>query len=357
MSVQVSYRKQTVLGIILLLFFIGVIEMGARAYDFVEPYCGLKEENEIYAELDFWKKSDICESWLNLVWGFDKDSDVYMPEPNQHKKTVNINSEGFRGPEVTKLKPETTYRIFMVGGSTTASLRAFSDETTIPGFLQTIFNKSDNDNIEVINAGIPGITSIQELQLIQKKIIDFNPDLIIVYDGTNDVNYPYGYKPGKESLKNMFIDALNRYLPFWETPSITHHLITDKETNIEFDDTDINEKVSLWKNNIDDICKLGEENGFKTLIILQPILGSGNKKLTAYEEKQFEIFDHFKVIPAYQKFANELDSLEENCSRVEDFRYVFDDIEDSVFFDNAHVGVESNKIIADKIYQILLQMI
>ena len=100
-----------------------------------------------------------------------------------------------------------------------------------------------------------------------------------------------------------------------------------------------------------------KESKFKTLIILQPILGSGAKKLTAYEEKQFDRFDHFKVIPAFQKFANELDYLENNCSRVEDFKNTFDNVENTVFFDNAHVGIESNKIIAEKIFGILNEII
>jgi len=357
MSVRVSYKNQFFVGIILLLIILIAMEIGARSYDLVNPYCSLKVDSEIYGDLDFWEKSGICESWLNLVWGFDKESDVYMPEPDQHLKTVNINAEGFRGPEIIKSKSEGTYRIFMVGASTTASLRATSDQVTIPGYLQGFFD-SNNQNIEVINAGIPGILSTQELQLIQKKIINFNPDLIIVYDGANDVNEPYGYKPGKESLRTIFSDGLNRYLPFWETPPIIYHIIVDKpETKLEFDDTDVNEKVSLWRNNIENICKLGKESKFETLIILQPILGSGDKKLTEYEEREFERHDHSKVVPAFQKFANELDYLENNCSRVEDFRNTFDNVENTVFFDNAHVGIESNKIIAEKIFRILNEMI
>jgi hypothetical protein len=64
-----------------------------------------------------------------------------------------------------------------------------------------------------------------------------------------------------------------------------------------------------------------------------------------------------KVIPAYQKFAYELDNLKNDCTKVEDFRNIFDEVEHTVFFDNAHVGIKSNKIVAEKIYDILLQMI
>jgi len=49
---------------------------------------------------------------------------------------ININSLGFRGDEFSKIKPDRTYRIFMVGSSPMFGYGATSDETTIPGFMQ-----------------------------------------------------------------------------------------------------------------------------------------------------------------------------------------------------------------------------
>jgi len=358
MSVQVSYKKQFGLGLMLLLIMIGIMEISARTYDIVNPYCNLKTDNEIYSELSFWEKSEICDSWLNIVWGFDKDTGIYVPEANQHKKTININSEGFRGPEIIKIKQEETKRIFLMGGSTMMSLRATSDGTTIPGYVQDFFDSKNDMNVQIINAGISSFTSTQELELLKKKILQFNPDIIVVYDGTNDIASSLGYKPGKESLRSVLADVLNRYFPFWETPIVINHIISPNEiTKIKFDDSDIDKKVKLWKGNLENICNIGEENNFETLIILQPIVGSGTKKLTPYEEEQFEKFDHSKVIPAYQKFADELNNLKNGCAKVEDFRNIFDEVEHTVFFDNAHVGIKSNKIVAEKIYGLLSQMI
>ena len=168
MSVQVSYKKQFGLGLMLLLIMIGIMEISARTYDIVNPYCNLKTDNEIYSELSFWEKSEICDSWLNIVWGFDKDTGIYVPEANQHKKTININSEGFRGPEIIKIKQEETKRIFLMGGSTMMSLRATSDGTTIPGYVQDFFDSKNDMNVQIINAGISSFTSTQELELLKK---------------------------------------------------------------------------------------------------------------------------------------------------------------------------------------------
>ena len=72
-------------------------------------------------------------------------------------KNSNLNSLGFRGTEFSEIKPSDTYRIFMVGGSTMFGSGESSDETTIPGILQKIFDSDSSvQKIEVINAGMQG---------------------------------------------------------------------------------------------------------------------------------------------------------------------------------------------------------
>ena len=70
----------------------------------------------------------------------------------------NFNSLGFRGDEFSQTKPLNTYRIFMVGGSTTLGISGESSvDTTIPGILKKIFDSYDSgQKIEVINAGFSG---------------------------------------------------------------------------------------------------------------------------------------------------------------------------------------------------------
>ena len=55
-------------------------------------------------------------------------------EPNQSLTTININSLGFRGSDFEIIKDPNTYRIFMVGGSTTFGTGSTSDNKTIPSF-------------------------------------------------------------------------------------------------------------------------------------------------------------------------------------------------------------------------------
>ena len=116
---------------------------------------------------------------IDVLRNFSGDSKV---------DTININSLGFRGDEFSKIKPDRTYRIFVVGSSPVFGYGATSDETTISGFIQEFLNGKDfGFDIEVINSGIQAVSSDTELELVKRKLITFSPDLIIIYDGWNDL--------------------------------------------------------------------------------------------------------------------------------------------------------------------------
>ena len=125
--------------------------------------------------------------------------------PDQYFQTININSHGFRGAEFSQIKSDDTYRIFIVGGSTAFGTGSTSDSTTIPGFLQDKFDTNPlPKKIEVINAGISGLFSGTEVGLIKQQILDFEPDMLVIYDGWNDVGKKYeNYYDGILDVKNF----------------------------------------------------------------------------------------------------------------------------------------------------------
>ena len=59
----------------------------------------------------------------------------------------------------------------------------------------------------------------------------------------------------------------------------------------------------------------------------------------------------------YQRLAVSLDNLGKHCSLTADFRMIFDDINQPIFFDQIHTGDFGNKIIAEKIYEKILPIV
>ena len=228
-------------------------------------------------------------------------------------ESSNLNSLGFRSPEFSEIKPSNTYRIFMVGGSTMFGAGASSDETTIPGILQKIFDSDSSiQKIEVINAGMNGGNSNSELNLIVEKLLWYKPDLIIIYDGLNDLRGDFPVSQIKDNWKRM--------------------------------------------------CISGEIHDFDVIISLQPITGFGNKILTQQETvNSFTGKDHsgFQLITTkstYDYIGRELLSLQDDCNVI-DLRGIFDDISGPIYWDQGHVSDTANLILAEKFHEIANEII
>lgn len=123
-------------------------------------------------------------------------TDVFMPaqKGDVSSPEITLNSNGFRASEITKQKPDKISRIFLTGGSVV--FQGHTNESTISAFLQKrIQEKNPLKKFEVINAGVSEFISDQEFLLIATKLIDFEPDIIIVFDGFNDFMIPKSTEP------------------------------------------------------------------------------------------------------------------------------------------------------------------
>lgn len=113
----------------------------------------------------------------------------YALNPNYKRGKTYHNSFGYRGEEFPLKKPEGTFRIVVLGGSTVYTIAVDDNDKTFPAQLEKILNeKFGYENVEVINAGVGGYNSWETLLNLEFKVLDIEPDLIIVYEGANDVH-------------------------------------------------------------------------------------------------------------------------------------------------------------------------
>ena len=140
-------------------------------------------------------------SILDTTSYFEVEVD-YIPRPGIAPQFYSMNSEGFRGPEFIKDKPNDIYRIIAVGGSTTFGA-GVTDENTWPSILEKkLQNISGDKDIEVINAGTPGLNSLSENILVKERLVHYKPDLIIVSDGNNDSACPMPELINQNTIEN-----------------------------------------------------------------------------------------------------------------------------------------------------------
>jgi lysophospholipase L1-like esterase len=102
---------------------------------------------------------------------------------------VHVGRQGFRGADVAVDKAPGVVRIMVVGSSTTfdGNVRG-GDQATWPARLQFWLNESQlGRRVEVINAGVPGYRVLEDLIRLQTELCRFRPDIVILYDGHNDL--------------------------------------------------------------------------------------------------------------------------------------------------------------------------
>lgn len=101
---------------------------------------------------------------------------------------ISINSLGFRGPEFKVKKPSDIFRVFFIGGSNTFAM--VDDEDTYTAQLQKRLNNKFPGKFEIINAGISGSVTSQNVFFAEEILKTYSPDLI-VFQKTNVGRRPF----------------------------------------------------------------------------------------------------------------------------------------------------------------------
>lgn len=141
------------------------------------------------------------------AWPFQPDPKVI---PYLTEKDVNLlwrfsaqdgrNSLGLRNREIVD-KEEDVLRILFLGdslvwGSETSSGKLYTE--VVEDNLNNVLNI--DKRIEVINAGIPGYTTYQELEFLNVYGLDMQPDFVVLGFVFNDVYYKYLHRPSKDKI-------------------------------------------------------------------------------------------------------------------------------------------------------------
>lgn len=98
---------------------------------------------------------------------------------------VSINSLGYRGPEISRKKKPGIVRILCLGDSGTYG-HYVNDDETFPFYLQEMFLR-EKIPVEVINAGVPDTTIVDQLYYL-KRSMAIEPDIVILTFSENDID-------------------------------------------------------------------------------------------------------------------------------------------------------------------------
>lgn len=322
---------------------------------------------------------------------------VYEHEPGfkegkDGKDWIVINSNGFRRTEdISRVKPENTFRAFLLGGSAAHGissappypLRHIYSDQTIDAYLEKMLSeKHPGYNIEIINAAVTGYQVFQHTQYILSELLDYDPDLIIFFDGANDhyVNNPeldyYGdfiYQFWKSRLQDPSVGGLFDYfIMYLSNYSGLARGYFARKLQIDaikqgkkaspykgyrdFDQLTVAHKKASEKQflrNIDVNLLILKNFDIDSIVCLQPMLVLRDKVLLSREEIDFLHKDE-RVEALYPVVREELRALTEKHNvRFIDMMPVFNSGEykkEQLFIDYAHLTPEGSRIAAKAIF-------
>jgi len=146
----------------------------------------------------------VCEASLRIL-GYKYSGSTYIADPllgwslrpgasaweaDEGVAWSEINSHGFRDRERTVNKPRGVYRVAVLGDSGTEARQVDMDKT-YTALTEKELNRRrccGEGEVEVLNFGVPGYGTCQELLLLRERVWKFSPDMIVlqVFTG-NDI--------------------------------------------------------------------------------------------------------------------------------------------------------------------------
>jgi len=312
----------------------------------------------------------------------------FRPIPNFKGKGYNTNADSFRY-DITfpQKKPKGEYRIFVVGGSTAWGAGVKQDQLYSRIAEQELKAQCVAPfTARVISAGVGAFVSAHERILIIDHIAKFEPDLIVMFDGWNDIWYGYqGILPGETidylnvapPLQRAMPDRISikpKKLDTLKPPSYNSHffklhfllkqtlfrLKAVKEAE-EFEQLALSPESVLeaYLKNIHVVKDFSSRINAKLMIYLQPSIYSTKKNLAVYEKELMERYKFYVNLVKYNRTLYKLfrervprDAKKEN--------YLFSDADNSiyrevkaVFADQVHFGDRGNRLIGKHLAKIL----
>lgn len=314
---------------------------------------------------------------------------VWRANPEAGNDSLTISQEGNR---VTPGQPRSldSYRIFLLGGSAMWGMTV-SDSCTIPFYMQRNLCDLSEEPAAVWNLAQTGYSSTQEVIELMLNLRKGNiPDLVIFYDGYNDVwgAYENGSAGGHHSQETTAARVEGRSVEFrehslvenllkgsniWflitslreraETGSDTGRFITYRSMGVDTDSL-VEDVVNTYIGNCEIVSALAESYGFRCIFVWQPTIWTGDKPLTDFEERVHEGGSgafRWSADPAFRELlinSYELyESSVESLVNYHSFSGLFDQTTEELYTDfcGVHVNAAANEMIADELIRIILE--
>ena len=291
------------------------------------------------------------------------------PRPGQHAN-AHINPQQMRHPAPLEIpKPPDVFRVFVTGGSTAFGTAAPSDAATITGFLQEVVDRElaprTGRRYEIVNAANPAWTSTHERILIENRLSELEPDLVVSFSGNNEAHFGYiglhvlWFRTYSEQYFTLLLSDLLAIVgdgPF--SAEGTWNPKTDEPVPPD-------EVLRRLEKNLRLASAAMEPTGAPYVYVLQPTLAATGKELSERELAHLEderlvnraapmgSAEYFRG--CYALFRERLPQLELPGFHFVDASDAFDarTSDEEIFLDSYHFGDRGNRLLAERLFELI----
>lgn len=290
-----------------------------------------------------------------------------------HGEFINVLSDGARLTPGAACETEDAYRIYAYGGSTMWGVGT-PDAMTIPGYLQAALNEAADRPVCIVNYGELGNVSTQGvIRLIKALQRGDVPDMVIFYDGVNDViAADQTGKAGMHRNLSTFQNAMRSQAPLH--PLL--RLLSDSyaftfvrgiirppqvEEAVTRSTTLSDDVVEAYLTNYRIVQALAEEYGFEAYFFWQPVMVVGDKPLTPEEQQMASVVKE-PLLSMYRETWAKVAEIVSSASgseyeRLYDIADIFDGHSELLYFDHHHLIPPGNEIAAAAIYEVIAETV
>jgi hypothetical protein len=276
------------------------------------------------------------------------------PEPGQHDNAF-INSMQFRSTkEVAMPKPPGIYRIFVTGGSTAYGSGAPSQDKIIGQCLEDLLNAeitpTTHVRYEVFTLANPAWTSTHERIIIENRLSELAPDMVVSFSGSNDIHWA-------GAGRDVFWFRTYSDQHFWDLLNAARktagfHPMTDVVAGSS--PVDPATVATRLEKNVRLSAVALALRGARYVFVLQPTLAVTSKPLSAREQK----LRAGLLPPALENFTKSYQEMRSRLSSIHGDQFLYLDqsdafaglsASDEIFLDSYHFGDRGNAIVAKRI--------
>jgi lysophospholipase L1-like esterase len=278
-------------------------------------------------------------------------------------------------------KPAGRFRVVVLGGSTVFGRGVPVPSESLPARLSTRLQGA-----EVLNAGVPGYTSGQELVYLATELLSYEPDLVITYDGVNDQHSlrllwrldPDELNSAKSDSHYAIEQRVNASYTVAGALGVAAGVV--RGTIIELADQIATlhflgrvlvrfappphaapvapydrRVIDAYERNLRGVVAISRAHGIKVMLALQPALGIDDKPLTAEERTNLDTLPSGELSQRrafyedarrlFQRLGEDHASISGVC--VGDLSRAFSGTSTRVYSSTVHLNVTGNDLIAE----------